>query len=117
MHDFIPYFEAQVQIQEAAVRSYGRTIMFLLSAAVILIAYALLGPPHSLGGEIIKLGAGIFAASMAALPYKEITPRRERITFYQHLIRSLSQLDSRPPEERTMILEMAVAATKVNMAR
>jgi hypothetical protein len=116
--NFAPYFEDQIRIQERAIRSYKYSIAVLaLIGMGIILASIFLDTAKGLAPDLIKLGGGVFTAALATLPYREIPPRRERITSYTHLKNYFEHVDELPPEERQVLTQMAMDAMKENLKR
>ena len=115
--NFAPYFDEQIKVQQRAIRSYRLWIVPLLVVGIGLIAYSLRTSGSEIASDIIKLGGGIFTTALATLPYKEITPRRERIVFFTMLRKHLENIEELPADERQLFLQMAIDAIKENLKR
>ena len=68
------------------------------------------------GPEMMKL-AGAFVGSIAVFPYREITPREERIATYSFLLRAIDSYDVLPVDERERLLGLVIDAMKETMKR
>jgi hypothetical protein len=114
--NFAGYFDEQIRVQQRAIRSYRLCIVPLVAVGMGLIVYSLVLEKDT-ASDIIKLGGGIFATALAALPYKEITPRRERIVVFTMLKQHLENMEDLPIEERQLFEQMAIDAIKENLKR
>lgn len=114
MQHLIQFCNDQIEILEDSIRAYQRWIAVLFVAAGVIIAFGLRDGKDKSGSELIKLGAGIAAAALVALPYKEIPPRRRQIVSIKLLRQNLAGLESLPPEERTRIMGLVDDLIKSN---
>jgi hypothetical protein len=115
MRDLIPFCKQQIRIQEDAIRSYKLFVALLLSVALAIILYGLVGGIRGdSSSDIIKVGAGIVTVAFAGLPYKEITPRRQRIGSIELVLWNLNRFDSLSPEERARVNVMVDELIKSN---
>lgn len=115
--DYIPYFEDQIIIQEQAIRSFKRWISGFVVLGLVVVAAAVVLTLKSLGGiapPIISLG-GVFIGTLAAFPYREITPRRSKIRSYSLLKSSFQQFSTLPPDEQEDLKDLAIETIKNNI--
>jgi hypothetical protein len=112
-----PLLEQQVRIQAEAINLWKRWMIGLvLGGVVILISAQLLNLGGPAGGEIVKIG-GAFVSMLAALPYREIVPRKERLATYSFLLERLRLLDSLPTGDQADLLSLANDALKETLKR
>jgi len=64
-----------------------------------------------LTGPITGIG-GLFFGTLAAFPYREIAPRRSRITTYFLLKQSFERFSGLPEEDRKRLKDLADEAIK-----
>ncbi len=77
--ELAPYFEDQVRIQLDAIASFKKWMAFLVATGFLVALIALLFKNAlQLASQILGIG-GLFIGALATFPYREITPRRERI--------------------------------------
>lgn len=115
--DYVPYFEDQITIQEQAIRSFKRWITGFVVLGAAVVATAIVLTLKSLGGiasPIISLG-GVFIGTLAAFPYREITPRRSKIRSYGLLKSSFLQFSTLPPDEQEDLKDLAIETIKNNI--
>jgi hypothetical protein len=115
--NFISFFEEQIKIQEQAIRSFKWWIAGLvLSGIGIILIASLLDITQNIKSDLIKI-AGFFVAALAAFPYKEIAPRRERIAFYKCLKHNFEETRDSSSNDRQMLMQLAIDAMKETMKR
>src|SRR5689334_14191541 len=85
--DYVPYFEDLIVIQERAIVSFKWCSACFVSIGVIIITLALIFSARIPQGvpQIVSVGGGFIGVLAAALPYREIAPRRSRIRSYMLL--------------------------------
>jgi len=116
--NFASYFEDQIKIQQHAIRSYKWSIAILALIGIgIIIVSLIIDTAKGFAPDLIKIGGGAFTAALATLPYKEIAPRRERISCYTHLHESFEDAEKLPAEELKQLVQVALEAMKENMKR
>ena len=116
--DYVNYFEDQIKVQQQAIRSFKLSIVILVLVGLIVILLSIvIDTAKGFAPDLIKIGGGAFTAALATLPYKEISPRRERITLYKFIKESLTIVETLPLEERQRIMQMAIDAMRENMKR
>jgi hypothetical protein len=111
--NFADYFEGQIEVQQRAIRSYRVWVTILIVVGLGIIVYSFISSVKEMSSDLIKTGGGIFTAALAALPYKEITPRRERIVAFSLLKTEFRKDEELPPE----ILELAMETIRENLKR
>lgn len=117
--DLCPLLEDQVRIQADAIALWKKWMCSLVLAGVaILVAgqfrwFPGAGPS---GGEIVKVG-GIFVGLLAAFPYRETVPRKERLATYQFLLVQLRSFDTLCAADQNALLLLANDALKETIKR
>lgn len=114
--DYAPYFEEQIKIQQEAIISFKRWMVgFVLLGLLIVLGVLLLNQKLStLASPVIGIG-GVFVTSLAAFPYKEITPRRSRIASYDLLKRNFEKFNELPPDDQQKLKDLAIETVKKSL--
>jgi hypothetical protein len=115
MRHLISFCNEQIKIQEDSIRGYRRWIAALFVAATIVMGLGLREEREKSGVELIKFGAAIAAIALAAVPYKEIPPRRSQILTLKLLRQNLTGIESMPAEERTRVMGLVEHLIKAKM--
>ncbi|MBD0325858.1 MAG: hypothetical protein ICV68_05470 [Pyrinomonadaceae bacterium] len=111
--DYVPYFEEQIKIQRDAITSFKRWMVgFALLGILIVLGVIIFNERLSqVASPVIGVG-GVFISSLAAFPYREITPRRSRIVSYDLLRRNFEKLNELSLEDQQRLKELAVETIK-----
>jgi len=112
-----PLLEEQVRIQAEAISLWKRWMVGLVLAGLAIVVSAqvfTVGGPAS--ADIIKIG-GAFVSILAAFPYREIVPRKERLATYSFLLERFRSFDSLTDEDRVTLLSLANDALKETLKR
>jgi hypothetical protein len=114
--DYAPYFEEQIKIQRDAIISFKRWMAgFVLLGIVIVLGVVVFNQRLSgVASPVIGIG-GLFISSLAAFPYREITPRRSRIVSYDLLRRNFEKLNQLPLEDQQKLKELAIETIKKSL--
>jgi ABC-type transport system involved in multi-copper enzyme maturation permease subunit len=114
--DYAPYFEEQIKIQQEAIISFKRWMVgFVLLGLLIVLGVLLFNQKLStLASPVIGIG-GVFVTSLAAFPYKEITPRRSRIASYDLLKRNFEKFNELPPDDQQKLKDLAIETVKKSL--
>jgi hypothetical protein len=116
--DYVPYFEEQIVIQQHAIHSFKRWMVGFVVLGVLIIALAITFNQTKIltgiSSQIISLG-GVFISALAAFPYREITPRRVRISSLGLLKRGFEHYEKYPPDEQQKLKELAIELVRNNI--
>jgi hypothetical protein len=107
--DYVPYFQQLITIQEKAIISFQRWagVFVLAGLAIIGIALALNTNFQTLVSQITGIGGLFFGTVAAAVPYKEIAPRRARIASYVLLKQGFEKFAELCEEDRKRLRDLA----------
>ena len=115
--NFIYFFQEQIRIQEQVIRSFKWWVAgLILSGIGIILFAALMDITQDLKSDLIKI-AGLFVAALAAFPYKEIAPRREKVALYKCLKQNFEETINVPTNDKQMLIQLAIDAMKETMKR
>jgi len=111
--DYVPYFREQIEIQQGAILSFKRWMFGLFVLGIVIVAAAIGFKTYlqAISSQIIGIG-GVFVSALAALPYREIAPRRARISSYDLLRRGFEAFDQIPDDDKQRLKEMAIEVVK-----
>ncbi len=99
------YLERLIEIQKRTVRSYFLYAAVLVSVGVVIFLCALLiSIPAELNKPLMTI-AGTFVASLAAVPIKDITPRREKQATLELLKSGIRDAEQARDLDRSMELQ------------
>ncbi len=110
--DYVPYFERLIFIQEKAIISFKRwAVAFVLIGlsvlGVTLLSSTMLGAKiQGIVSQVTGMG-GLFISALAALPYREIAPRRSRIITYALLKQGFERFPDLSEEDRKRLRDLA----------
>jgi hypothetical protein len=114
--DFLPFFEEQIEIQQGAIISFKRWMIALVLLGLIIILGVLIFRETlgSTSSPIVGTG-GALIGTLSAFPYREITPRRSRISAYSALVKLFEKFQELPGEEQQTLNELALDTLKKNL--
>ena len=114
--DYVPYFEEQIKIQQDAIVSFKRWMVgfVLLGMLIIVGTITFNNKLGALASPIFGIG-GLLVSTLAAFPYREITPRRSKIGSYLLLKRSFEKINDLPNDEQQKLKELAVETIRNNI--
>ena len=112
-----PLLEEQVRIQAEAISLWKRWMVGLVLAGITIIISAQLFPiVGSANSDVLKIG-GTFIGVLAAFPYREIVPRKERLATYKYLLNRFMSFESLNKDEQLALLSLANEALKETLKR
>lgn len=114
--DYAPYFEEQIRIQYQAIISFKRWMIgFVLLGLLIILGVILFNQRlTSVASPVIGIG-GVFISSLAAFPYREITPRRSKIASYDLIKRSFENFNELTPDDQQKLKDLAIETLKKSL--
>jgi hypothetical protein len=114
--DYAPYFEEQIKIQREAITSFKRWMVALVLLGILIVLGVVIFNQRlsEVASPVIGIG-GVFISSLAAFPYREITPRRSRIVSYDLLRRNFEKLDELALEDQQKLKELAIETIKKSL--
>ncbi len=114
--DYAPYFEEQIKIQREAIASFKRWMVGLVLLGILIVLGVVIFNQRlsDIASPVIGIG-GVFISSLAAFPYREITPRRSRIVSYDLLRRNFEKLNELALEDQQKLKELAIETIKKSL--
>jgi hypothetical protein len=112
-----PLIAEEKRIQQEAIIISRRWIYCLVVGGVAILLFAqifsIAGPAAT---DLIKIG-GLFIGTLAALPFREIAHRKERLAIYSFLHDQFKNFDSRSQKEKATLLALATDALREALKR
>lgn len=114
--EFVPYFKEQIEIQRHAIDSFKKWMFALVAVGVATVVLVLLfsSKLSGLHTQVFGIG-GAFIGALSAFPYREISPRRAKISSYDLLRRNFENFNRLPAEDQQKLKELAVEVIKSNI--
>ena len=112
-----PLIEEEKRIQQEAIILSKRWIFCLVGGGITILLLAQIFPiAGPAATDIVKVG-GLFLGTLAALPFREIMYRKERLAVYVFLYNQFKDFDSRSQKEQATLLALATDALREALKR
>jgi hypothetical protein len=115
--DYKRFLEEQITIQRRAIARWKLWALLLVGGGILIFAAGqIVGALGVAGTEMMKL-AGAFVGTVAVFPYREITPREERIATYNVLLGGVGSYAALSADEQLKLIAVITDAMMETLKR